>query len=202
MDDRSDAVIKLGKLVLQFGRTDRATRYEDGVTPESDTDHTVMLAIIACAYAKEKVPHLDIGKIAQFALVHDLVEAYAGDTSTLTFTSEAEKGEKHQREHAALERIKKELASDLPWVHETIEEYESLKTPEARFVKTMDKGMPNVTHLLNGAVMLKNSGYTFDELRILREKQRQDRARTYAKDQPEAMQLLDSLRAKVANLFS
>jgi hypothetical protein len=46
--------------------------------PESDTDHTVMLALIACALAPIVDARLDVGLVAQYALVHDLVEAYAG----------------------------------------------------------------------------------------------------------------------------
>jgi len=76
-------VVRLGQLALAFGRVNRITRHEDGTTPESDTDHTVMLGLIACALAERWYPHLDRGLVAQYALVHDLVEVYAGDTPTL-----------------------------------------------------------------------------------------------------------------------
>ena len=66
--------LSLAKLLLQFGRTNRITYHEDGVTPESDTDHTVMLGVMACAFAARYAPHLNNGKIAQFAFIHDLVE--------------------------------------------------------------------------------------------------------------------------------
>lgn len=41
-----DKVLDLAKLSLLFAKTNRAVFHEDGVTPESDTDHTFMLALI------------------------------------------------------------------------------------------------------------------------------------------------------------
>lgn len=150
----SEKVVELGKLVHLFGSTNRAILYEDGVTPESDTDHTVMLGVIACALAHSYDKTLDIGKVAQFALVHDLVEAYAGDTQTLNASEETLRI-KEEVEHAALQRIKKEFDDIFPWISETIEEYERLKLPEATFIKTLDKCMPKITHILNKGIMLK-----------------------------------------------
>ncbi len=49
--DDVDAVVDLGRMALAFGRIDRITFYEDGGTPESDSDHTVMLGLVACAFA-------------------------------------------------------------------------------------------------------------------------------------------------------
>jgi putative hydrolase of HD superfamily len=80
---QTSKVIELAQLCLRFGRVDRATTHEDGQRHETDTDHTVMLGVIACAFASSCGLDLDIGKVAQFALVHDLVEAHAGDTNTL-----------------------------------------------------------------------------------------------------------------------
>ena len=82
--ETADAVIALGRLALRFGRVDRITYHDDGVTAESDTDHTVMLGLIACAFAAAHLPDLDVGLIAEFAPVHDLVEVYAGDTPPCT----------------------------------------------------------------------------------------------------------------------
>lgn len=144
-----DAVIRLGELAMQYATVHRVTFLSDGVTPESDTDHTVMVGLIACAVANSFDSTLDVGLVAQFALVHDLVEAYAGDTDTFGGLSEHARLEKEAREEAALKRIETEFDDTLPWVAETIRAYESLTTPEARFVKTLDKIMPKITRLLN-----------------------------------------------------
>jgi putative hydrolase of HD superfamily len=159
MEERdADAVIRLGKLVLEFARVDRATAMEDGVTPESDTDHTVMLGVIACAFAAKHEPAMDLGKIAQFAFVHDLVEVYAGDTNTFGMSAHLKQGDKEERERAALNRIKKEFDQTLPWVSSTIEEYDSLDSREARYIRTLDKILPKITNVLNKARRLRAHG--------------------------------------------
>ncbi len=189
-------IIELGQLVLNFGKVNRATFHEDGVTPESDTDHTVMLGIIACSYAERFAPELNRGRIAEFALIHDLVEVYAGDTATLKHMSPGDQRDKAEREHAAYERIQREFGEILPWVHEIIAAYERLDTREARFVKTLDKSMPGITHTLNGGVVVKSFGHTSDSLRELRQKQRQTMQSTYAHDQGPALDLWEFVVAE------
>lgn len=57
----ADAVIALGEAALAFGRIDRTAVYHpDGMTPESDSDHTVMLGWIACM---PKIVHLLDGAV-------------------------------------------------------------------------------------------------------------------------------------------
>lgn len=164
LDQTTDAVVDLGRMALQFARVNRVTYHEDGATPESDADHTVMLGLIACAVADEHFPQLDLGLVAQYALVHDLVEVYAGDTNTLRVTTANAKAAKQRREHEAYERIAAELGATLPWVHVLIAEYEARTTPEARFVKALDKLLPKITHILNGAKTIRQQGMSLAEL--------------------------------------
>lgn len=103
---------------------------------ENDAEHSWSLALVACALAPEVDPSLDIGKICQFAVAHDLVEVYADDTST--FASEEQLATKAGREEQALKQIAKEFAH-FPWIVQTIEEYERKDTNEARFVYALDK---------------------------------------------------------------
>ncbi len=182
--------IELGNLILAFGRVDRLTCHPDGERRETDTDHTVMLGIIACAYANVFAPRLDLGKIAQFALIHDLVEAYAGDTATFHIMSSEEKDEKEARERAALERIRKEYDDVFPWIGETLEAYESLESPEARFVKVMDKVLPKITHILNKGVVSVRLGHTDEYKESFLAHQYEKVAGSYGADQQEATALL------------
>src|SRR5262249_25082573 len=151
-------VVELGRLALTFGRVDRKTCHEDGTTPESDTDHTVMLGLAACALARHVRADLDIGLVAQYALVHDLVEAYAGDTNTLRALNDAGRADKAAREAAAYRRIAEQFATALPWLPDTIAEYEQRTTPEARYVKALDKVVPKVTHILNRLATIRAQG--------------------------------------------
>lgn len=190
-EDIARAMIDLGELALAFGRTDRITRHPDGVTLESDTDHTVMLGLAACAFASRFAPSLDVGKVAQFALVHDLVEVYAGDTVTsMKGFSSADHKDKEEREAAALARIEREFGATLPWLPDTITAYERLDTPEARFVKVVDKAMPKIANILNGGVTFKPQGHDKASAEEFLKRQQDKLRESYGADQPEAMELL------------
>ena len=154
-----DKIFDLAKLSLTFAKINRATHHEDGIRPESDTDHTFMLSLISCSlvdsFYKDK---LDIGLVSQFALLHDLVEAYAGDTNSFINISKETKDEKIKKEKESLERIKKEFDLEFDWVSKTIEDYESQNSKEARFVKFVDKFMPEINHILSDFSYIKNCG--------------------------------------------
>lgn len=192
-------VIELAQLCLRFGRVERVTYHEDGKRLETDTDHTVMLAVIACAFAErinaedERYPRYDVGRVAQFAIVHDLVEAYAGDTNSLIARTDVGPDDatrtKEAREAAALARIRSEFAADFPWLTDTIDAYESLVSPEARFVKALDKVLPNITHLLNGGATLRQHGVDASNIDAMRA--------TYAADQPAVMALYADVHARL-----
>lgn len=156
-------IMDLAQLSLRFARVNRVTFHEDGATPESDTDHTVMLSLLACSIAHSYIPRLDVGKVAELALVHDMVEAYAGDTPTFKPLSKKEKNEKDAREHAAYERIQQEFESTFPWLPQRIAEYEARSSPESRFVKIIDKLVPKLTHILNGGVTLKTASVSKED---------------------------------------
>ncbi len=147
-------VTELCELVLKFGRVDRATMHPDGV-PESDTDHTVMLGVISCALAAKFSHQLDLGKIAQFALVHDLVEIYAGDVNTFVSSGRSTRQEKLEREHAALELLASKFGGTLPWLPTTISQYESQSTAEAKFVWAIDKLLPAVVNVVNEGIAIR-----------------------------------------------
>jgi 5'-deoxynucleotidase YfbR-like HD superfamily hydrolase len=190
------AVVDAGELVLRFGRVERATYHVDGVRPETDTDHTVMLGVIACAFSSKYVPGLDIGKVAQYALIHDLVEAYAGDTPTFGITDGGRR-EKEKREQEALDRIISEFGSSLPWIPKTIEEYEAQGTPEARFVKFLDKGMPKITHVLNRAAFLRGEGKKREEVERFFMEQHAGLMEKYGDEHPELGALVRGLMDEV-----
>lgn len=192
----TDALVHLGELAMAFGRIDRTACYHpDQKTKESDTDHTVMLGWLACALAARFWPWLDVGLVAQFALVHDAVEVYAGDTQTLRI-SDAERVAKSAREHRAAERIHAEFDDVLPWFPETITLYERQDTPEARFVRGLDKSLPKIVHLLDRMAGLREFGTTWDELREMLTKQTADVAR-YAGEFKMLMEIRSELSARL-----
>jgi putative hydrolase of HD superfamily len=187
------AVVELGKLALVFSRVNRVTYHDDSLTRESDSDHTVMLALIACSYAERCYKDtIDLGKVAQFAIIHDLVEAYAGDTDSLGITQES-KMDKNHREEQAFIRIKEEFQSSFPWLINTIEEYDSLASKEARYIKLLDKAMPKITNILNNGKRLIEAGKSKDHVEELFDQQIIMYTETYGAEFPEVIELLKDL---------
>lgn len=127
---------------------------------ENDAEHSWSLAFLACTLAPEIDKKLDVGKICQLAVVHDLVEVYATDTSN--FADEAELATKAQREHEALERIEAEF-KHFPWIARTINEYERLDTEEAKFVYALDKYLPVYFDWLDRALLHRERKLTLKE---------------------------------------
>jgi putative hydrolases of HD superfamily len=180
-------------MLLAFGLVERVTHHEDGVTKESDSTHTVMLGIMACAFARDHAPHLDIGKIAQFALVHDLVEVYAGDTNTFARDGVSHE-DKAEREKKAMQVIREQFGETYPWLPDMIEEYESLSSPEARYVKVFDKILPKISHLINGGVTVSQLGHDGESLKAFVTTQLAKIEATYGADQDAAMRLYKTFR--------
>lgn len=142
-------LLALADMALAFGRVLRHTRHPDGVQAESDTDHTIMLALIACSLADRE--QLDVGLVAQYAIVHDLPEVYADDTNTMGGLTDAEQARKDRREAAARQQIRDELGDAFPWLCDRMEDYEAQADEESRFVWAIDKALPSLTNALNGA---------------------------------------------------
>lgn len=158
MNGRPD-LLPLVRLTFALGRVNRATRYEDGVTPESDTDHTVMLALVAAATAPQT---MDPQRLVAMALVHDLVEALVGDTNTFNPTPEllAAKQTVEAEGMVALFEVLREFPVLLDWLRQ----YEAQEVPEARWVRILDKAMPKLTHALNGCAAVTDAAVSLDEL--------------------------------------
>lgn len=193
--DPCNLAINLARLALALGRVDRITQHPDGY-PESDTDHTVMLALVAAELAP---PRLDRGRVLAYAIVHDLVEVYAGDTPTLVALDEAGRRAKDAREAAALARFRDELGAD-SWVVRTIEAFEAQADPEARWVKLLDKSAPKLTHILNGGRSIREHGVSLEGARNRVVGQLIHAERT-SPDLPEVVDLGRALFARVVDAW-
>lgn len=98
-------------------------------------EHTYQLAMTAWyLIASQKLP-LNLEKVLMYALAHDIVEAYAGDT----FVHDKEgRDTKAKREQEAFEQIKAEFP-EFPELCTILEAYECREDEESRFVYALDK---------------------------------------------------------------
>lgn len=184
------------RLALALGRVDRATYHEDGTRRETDTDHTVMLCLLVADLAQLPTlrDRVDLGKLLAFAIVHDVVEAYAGDTVSIALTAE-ERRAKAAREAEALARLRSEFGPEA-WIVQTIEAYERQDTIEARLVNYADKIVPKLTHALNGGRTLLELGVGMDPV-----SEQGQRLTAKSPDLPELTELFDAARAEMVRTY-
>ena len=106
---------------------------------ESDAEHSYQLAMFVWYLNEIHHNGLDADLLIKYALVHDLVEVYAGDTDSLISSSLI--STKAFREKRALVKLEKEL-KDFPEILNIIHDYEGRINPESRFVYVVDKLIP------------------------------------------------------------
>ncbi|PPQ65026.1 hypothetical protein CVT24_008174 [Panaeolus cyanescens] len=125
---------------------DRLKNARDGWTIRQDnevalflrsiSDHMYRMAVLAML---SDDPSLDVSKCVMMALVHDLAEAHVGDIAPREGIS---KSEKHRREKEAMKNFATDMLHDSPAaqrIEALWKEYEDGVTPEAKFVKDLDK---------------------------------------------------------------
>lgn len=140
---RTDTLIAFLKEIEKYKTVERAIWKSDG-KKESDAEHSWHLAMMLILLEKE-LPLIDFKRAMKLALMHDLVEIYAGDTLA---TDKEGRKTKAARETAAAKLLFTQLPPDL---HEEFMnlflEYEEARTREAKTVKALDKLQPILQNL-------------------------------------------------------
>lgn len=118
----------------------RRSLITDGSRRENDAEHSwhfAMLAMLLEEYSAEKI---NIERVLKIALVHDLVEVYAGDTFAYDSKGNADKFE---REIAAAEKLFGSLDEEQGAEMRALwDEFEEMETPEARYANAIDRIQP------------------------------------------------------------
>jgi putative hydrolase of HD superfamily len=141
-------VTKLIDLLIDFQAVERNIPIPKLNRPENDTEHSYNLAMAAWVIISQDNLPLNLDLVIKYALVHDLVEVYAGDAFPL---DEKQVAEKPSKEHLALlklqnDKLTKEFAK-------YIEQYERMVNEESKFIYGLDKLMPAFT-LIHGDIPL------------------------------------------------
>jgi putative hydrolases of HD superfamily len=151
------------ELINQFQRIDRQIMRHGEDRLENDAEHSYQLAMAAWYINDSEKLGLDSNLLLRYALVHDLVEVYAGDTFAYT-TDVEERTSKASREAEAAERIAREFP-EFGSLHETIHEYEKRDSREARFVYALDKLLPVIGIYLDEGRTWHKNGVTLQMIR-------------------------------------
>ena len=101
---------------------------------ESDAEHCYSMIMLALEIMSKNDLKLDELKVLKMIAYHEIGEIDAGDFTPVDNIS---KKEKHEREYVGVKRIADEY--EMPEILELWQEFEENKTPEAQFVKNIDK---------------------------------------------------------------
>ncbi len=187
--DFEDIKMLVHELILPFYQLERDLSLPiQNHRNETDAEHSWSLALLVLALAPKIDPKVDVHKACSFAVIHDLVEVYAGDTSV--WAANDQHATKHEREAKAL-KIIKEHFKQFPSLGQLIEEYESKNSNEALFVFALDK-------FLALLMLYEDKGYYYHRDKIT--KQRFDKQfelhRKKAKSHKEVSKYYELLRAE------
>ena len=148
----------IGEAYIPFAEVERAIPWPTMPEQlENDAEHSWSLAFVSLALA-EKLG-LDSGKVSRYAICHDFVERYAGDTSAW---DDEGLQTKVAREAEALAKITDEFGST-PIIAQTIHAYESQNDEESRFVYALDKLLALLMVVSGEGAFWKRANISFRE---------------------------------------
>jgi len=140
----------------------RQTLLADGSRRENDAEHSWHFALMAMTLAEYSAREIDMLRVLKMAILHDIVEIYAGDTFAYD-----EKGyeDKAARETAAADRIFALLpAEQAAEYRELWEEFDAMETADSRYAATIDRLQPLVNNYLTNGHTWKLGNVTSDKV--------------------------------------
>jgi putative hydrolases of HD superfamily len=130
---------------------------------ENDAEHSWHLSIIAILLSEYSVDkNIDIFKVVKMAIVHDLVEIYAGDTFCYDEKGYEDKAEREQMAAKRLFNILPADQADEIWC--LWREFEELSTPEARFAACLDRIQPLILNYSTNGHTWQKPGVTSEKV--------------------------------------
>ncbi len=118
----------------------RRTLLLDKSRRENDAEHSWHIAVMAMLFKEYATQPVDIGRVVQMCVVHDLVEIEAGDT----FAYDVQGNEnKEQREKEAADKLFSMLPKEQgDMIRSLWEEFDAMETSDAKYAACMDRIQP------------------------------------------------------------
>ena len=140
----------------------RRTRILHEERHENSAEHSWHLAMMATVLSEHAEEPVNVTRVVELVLVHDIVEIDAGDT--FCYDADAVVGQA-EREQQAAERLFGLLPEDQrQQLRQRWEEFEARETPEARFAHAIDRIMPLLHNYHNGGGSWRQHGVTEDQV--------------------------------------
>ena len=128
----------------------------DGSKREDDAAHSWHLAVMAMLLEEYSAEKIDVNRVIKIALVHDLVEVYAGDT--FAYDSKGYE-DKEEREKEAATKLFGMLESEQgSQIRALWDEFEEGETAEAKYANAIDRIQPLLLNYLTDGHTWKMGG--------------------------------------------
>ncbi len=136
LDRQVDFLVEIDKLK----GIDRRSRLVDDSRFENSAEHSWHVAACAAVLAQHAAPGVDLSRVLQMLLVHDIVEIDAGDTFAYDPSG---RSSQYEREAQASARLFGLLPVDqAAGLSSLWEEFDAAETPDAQFANAVDRFMP------------------------------------------------------------
>lgn len=115
--------------------------------PESVAEHVWRTSLMAMLFAPHLEEKVDMEKVLKMIIVHDIVEAEAGDMPAFVAEEGGKKAEKEESERRAIENIRKMLGGATgDEIYDLWYEFEERESAEAKFALALDKLEATLQH--------------------------------------------------------
>ncbi len=148
-DEKLQKQIKFAITIDEMKNIFRRNLIIDGTRRENDAEHSWNLAMLAMLFEEYSTERVDLERVLKIALVHDLVEVYAGDT----FAYDAKGNEdKLNREIESANKLFGILDPEQgAEIRALWDEFEAKETPESKYANAIDRIQPLINnYMTNG----------------------------------------------------
>lgn len=148
-DEKLQKQIKFALVIDEMKNIFRRNLIIDGSRRENDAEHSWNLAMLAMLFEEYSTEKVDIEKVLKIALVHDLIEVYAGDTFAYDVKGNEDK---LQREIESANKLFGILDLEQgAQIRALWDEFEAKETPESKYANAIDRIQPLINnYMTNG----------------------------------------------------
>lgn len=144
----------------EFRQIIRVARNPISLKFENDAEHSYQLAMLAWFLIEQDELKLNKELCLMYALAHDLVEIYAGDTYTY---DKKDNLSKNKREMNAIKKIEKRFSGFKNLV-KIIKKYEKKEDEESKFIYALDKIIPPIQIYMENGRLWREKKLSYNDL--------------------------------------
>ena len=163
MDERLERQLDFIRELDRLKNVRRQTWLMDASRKENSAEHSWHIALMAMVLGEYgPASEVNVSRVVQMLLVHDVVEIDAGDTFCY---DEAAVSGQHAREQEAARRLFGLLPADIgSRFRDLWEEFEARQTPEALLANALDRLQPILNNYHTGGKSWQDNGISHDQV--------------------------------------